>query len=187
MRRIERTSQFRRDYKRETRAGRRRRRKHRARENPLFEDRSKAGKHFLHDLIGDALEAPSLPGADIECPRLVATDHAGRSGACARERDGKATPAGEASTRGDGQDNRRAGQLVERRGRDDQHRPGSLLLMACGGIETDQPDVAPLHYSSSLPTGFASIQARSSADGASPGSSHCANSSSSEYLGRVRG
>ena len=62
-----------------------------------------------------------------------------------------------------------------------------LLLMARSVIESDQPDVAPFHYSSSLPTGFASIQARSSADGAYPGSSHCANSSSSEYLGWIRG
>ena len=91
-----------------------RRRKHRARET-LFEDGSKAGKHFLHDLIGDGLDVPSLPGADIECARLVAADHAGRSGTCALERDGKATPAGEASTRGDGQDYRRTCQLVERR------------------------------------------------------------------------
>ena len=58
--------------------------------------------------------------------------------------------------------------------------------MAGSGIETDQPDVAPLHYSSSLPTGFASIQAWSSADGTAV-ASHCANSSSSEYFGRFRG
>ena len=154
--------------------------------NRLFEDRRKSGKHVVHDLLGNGVDVPPIAGADIECARLVASDHPGGSGAGAVQSNGKATPAGEASASGDRHYYGRSGQLVERRGRDDQYRPSALLLMPGRGIETDQPDVAPLHYNSSLPTGLASIQARSSADG-TPVCSHCANSSSSEYLGRVRG
>ena len=81
--------------------------------------------------------------------------------------------------RGDGQDDRRPGQRVERGGGHDQYRPGPLLFMAGRGIKADKPDVAPLHYNSSLPTGLASIQSRSSAERVAV-SSHCASSSSSE-------
>ncbi len=110
---------------------------------------------------------------------LVAADHAARSGACALKRHCEATPTSEAPPRGDGQDDRRLGQRVERGGGHDQYRPGPLLLMAGRGIKADKPDVASLHYNSSLPTGLPSIQSRSSAERVAV-SSHCASSSSSE-------
>ena len=90
---------------------------------------------------------------------------AGGSGTCALERNGKATPAREAPARGDGQDNWSLGQLVERGRGNDQYRAGALLFMAGSGIDADEPDVTPVHYSSSLPTDLASIQVRSSGEG----------------------
>ena len=38
-------------------------------------------------------------------------------------------------------------------GENDHDRPGSPLFVTGRGIEADEPDVAPLHYNSSLPTG----------------------------------
>ena len=70
-------------------------------------------------------------------------------------------------------------RLLKAAGGNDQYRPGPLLFMTGSGIKADKPDVAPLHYNSSLPTGLASIQPRSSAERVA-GSSHCARSSSSE-------
>ena len=74
---------------------------------------------------------------------------------------------------------RHPGQLVESVRGNDQYRSSALLFMTSRGVETDKPDVAALHYNSSLPAGLASIQSRSSEERAA-GSSHCARSSSSE-------
>ena len=120
----------------------------------------------------------ALPGSEIEGAGLVATDHAGCSCARLLKRNGEAAPARETPARGDGQDDGRPGDLVESGRGNDQYRPCALLFMAGGRIEGDEPDVAAPHYKSSLPTGLASIQARSPSDGVSV-SSHCARSSSS--------
>ena len=47
-------------------------------------------------------------------------------------------------------------------GGDDHDRPGPPLFMAGRRVQADEPDLASLHYSSSLPTGLASSQARPS-------------------------
>ena len=91
--------------------------------------------------VGDGFKTLALRGRQIEGAGLVATDHADGSGACALERNGKATPAREAPARGDGQDNWSLGQLVERGRGNDQYRAGALLFMAGSGIEADEPDV----------------------------------------------
>ena len=77
--------------------------------------------------------------------RLVAPDHACRSGAGILEGNCEATPTREISARGDGQDHGRWGDLVERARGDDQHGPRTPLLMPGRGIEADKPDFAPIH------------------------------------------
>ena len=119
----------------------------------------------------------ALPSSEVEGTGLVATNHAGRSCACVLKRNGEAPPARETPARGDGQDDGRPGDFVESGRGNDQYRPRALLFMAGRRIEGDEPDVAALHYKSSLPTGLASIQARSSSHVVSFWS-HCAKSSS---------
>ena len=138
----------------------------------LFEDSGEAGKHVVHDGIGDGFDPPSPSGTEIKHAWLVTADHAGRSGSYALERNREPTPAREAPASGDRQDDRHPGQLVESVRGNDQYRSSAPLF-------TDKPDVAALHYNSSLPAGLASIQSRSSEERAA-GSSHCARSSSSE-------
>ena len=142
----------------------------------LFEDSSEASEHVVHDGFGDGFEAIALAGSEIEGAGLVATDYAGRSCARLLKRNGEAAPARETPARGDGQDDGRSGDFVESARGNDQYRPCALLFMAGRRIEGDEPDVAALHYKSSLPTGLSSIQARSPSDGVSV-SSHCARSS----------
>ena len=124
----------------------------------LFEDSGEAGKHVVHDGIGDGFDPPSPSGTEIKHAWLVTADHAGRLGSCALERNREPTPAREAPTSGDRQDDRHPGQLVEGVRGNDQYRPSALLFMTSRGVETDKPDVAALHYNSSLPAGLASIQ-----------------------------
>ena len=145
----------------------------------LFEDSGEAGKHVVHDGIGDGFDPPSPSGTEIKHAWLVTADHAGRSGSYALERNREPTPAREAPASGDRQDDRHPGQLVESVRGNDQYRSSALLFMTSRGVETDKPDVAALHYNSSLPAGLAWIQSRSSEERAA-GSSHCARSSSSE-------
>lgn len=144
-----------------------------------LEDGGKAGKHVVHDGIGNGFDPPPPAGTEIKHAGLVTADHAGRLGSCTLERNRESTPAREAPARGDGQDDGHSGELVESVRGNDQHRPSALLFMTGRGVETDQPDVAALHYNSSLPAGLASIQSRSSEERAAD-SSHCARSSSSE-------
>ena len=132
-----------------------------------------------NDGIGDGFDPPSPSGTEIKHAWLVTADHAGRSGSYALERNREPTPAREAPASGDRQDDRHPGQLVESVRGNDQYRSSALLFMTSRGVETDKPDVAALHYNSSLPAGLASIQSRSSEERAA-GSSHCARSSSSE-------
>ena len=123
----------------------------------LFENGGEAGNHIFRDMLRDGFEALAVPGGEIEGAGLVAANHAGRPGACARERHRETAPARETPARSDGQDDRCPGQPVERSGGNDQDRPGSLLFVARGRVEADEPDIAPLHYNNSLPTGLASI------------------------------
>ena len=132
-------------------------------------------------MMGSGTVSIRLP---LRAPRskhawLVTADHAGRSGSYALERNREPTPAREAPASGDRQDDRHPGQLIESVRGNDQYRSSALLFMTSRGVETDKPDVAALHYNSSLPAGMASIQSRSSEERAA-GSSHCARSSSSE-------
>ena len=106
-------------------------------------------------------ESGTVPvtGRQIEGAWLVAGD--GADGARARiiQRHREPAAVRESSAGDDGQDHGRFREPIERRGGHDHDRPGPFLFMACGGVEADQPDLAPLHYSSSLPTGRASSQA----------------------------
>ena len=137
----------------------------------LFEDGGEAGEYVVHDGIGDGFEPPSLSSTEIKHAGLVTADHASRSGSCFFERNRESTPAREAPARGNRQDDRHPGQLVESVRGNDQYRPRALLFMTGRGIKADQPDVAALHYyNSSLPTGLASSQSRSSVERAADSS-----------------
>ena len=145
----------------------------------LRQNRGEPGKHVIHDRLGNGLEALPVAGSEIEGARLVTTDHTDRPGTRIVERNREAAPARKISTRRDRQDDRCSGQFVEGCRGYDHHWPGPSLLMAGRGVEADKPDLAPLHYNSSLPTGRASSQARS-ASSTGAVSSHCASSSLSE-------
>ena len=150
-----------------------------ARRLRLRQDCGEASQHLVHDLLGDGFETFPVSGGEIQGARLVATDHADRSGTRVVERDREAALTREVSTCSDRKDDRRPGQLVEACGGYDHDRPCPPLFMASGGIEADEPDLAAAHYNSSLPTGWPSSHARSSSS-AGAVSSHCASSSSSE-------
>ncbi len=145
----------------------------------LFKKGGQAGNHFLHYRFGDGVDVSSLPGNKVERARLVTANHAGCSGTSALKRDGEATLTCEIPPRSHGQDDGHTGQLVEGGWRNNQYRLSSLLFMSNRRIKADEPDIAPLHYNNSLPTGFASSQTRSSSERGAF-SSHCARSWSSE-------
>ena len=70
----------------------------------LFKNGGEPGKHVINDGFRGSFKASPLPCGQVDDAGLVAADHAGGSGACAIERNGKAAPTREASARGNGQD-----------------------------------------------------------------------------------
>ena len=145
----------------------------------LFDEGGEPREHFVHDVLGNSIDVPPVAGAKTERARLIAADDALRSGPGRIERYRKSTSAREVPAPGDRHNDWRRGQLVEGGRGNNLYRTSALLFMPGGGIEADEPDFAPLHYTSSLPTGLASSQTRSSVESVSL-SSHCSRSSSRE-------
>lgn len=156
------------------------------RHTPVIEDRGETGQHVIHDPLGNGVDAPPVAGADIECAGLVASDHPGGSDAPSWRETAKPRLRAKLPPRVIGTTTGVPVSLLNGAGETiSTGRAPCCSCPAVGSRLTSQ--ISPRStYRSSLPTGFASIQARSSADGL-PASSHCANSSSSEYQGRVRG
>ncbi len=141
----------------------------------LCENSSEPRECIVHDGIGSRFEMLAVPGFDVKSAGLVAADNARSPHACLFQRNGEASPARETSTPGDGQNDGCLRDFVEGGRGDDQYWSSALLFMACRRIKRDEPDLSALHYRSSLPTGLASSQARSSSEGVSIWS-HCAKS-----------
>lgn len=152
----------------------------------LRQDCGEANEDIVHYRHRDGFETPSVPGIQVKDARPIAADYSDGSGASISKRHRKPAAVREASSPGDGQHDGCPGELIEGSRGDDHDRPGLLFFMGGGGVEGDQPALAALYYSSSLPTGLTSSQPRSpSLTGAV--SSHCARSSSTLWLGHLLG
>ncbi len=100
-------------------------------------------------------------------------------GACLLERNCKTVSACITAAPGDWQRYQCLGHIVESGRGNNQYWPSSLLFVTSRGFQTNNPDITPIYYSNSLPTGFASSHARSSAVLTKSSSLHRARSSSS--------
>ena len=120
-----------------------------------------------------------LSGINIKCTRLVAANYSGCSGACLLKRNCETVSACKIANPGDWQYCWCLGHIVESSRGINQYWPSSLLFVTSRRVQTNNPDITPIFYSNSLPTGFASSHARSSAVMTKSSSLHRAKSSSS--------
>ena len=142
-------------------------------------DRGKAGKYIIHNVPGNGFRISPLSGIKFKSTRLVATYYSSSLGACLLERNCKTVSACITATPGDCQCYRCLGHIVESGRENNQYWPSSLLFVTSRRVQTNNPDITPIYYSNSLPTGFASSHARSSAVMTKSSSLHRARSSSS--------
>lgn len=110
-----------------------------------LENRGELRQHFIHDRGGDAFQFLAAACAEIERAGLIAADHARCLGPSARQEHGEPGRPRKVPAAGNGEDYWDFGHVVERLRRNDQDGATALLLMAFGGVESDQPDLTPLH------------------------------------------
>jgi hypothetical protein len=104
-----------------------------------------AGQYLRENLLRHTFKPFATSRCEVESAGLIASHNARGRGPRAREGHSKPRYTREVPAAGNWQHHRHLCKAIERLRRDDNHRPPTLLFVAFGRIEADQPDFASFH------------------------------------------